>query len=153
MGQWSLRRSTDIDYATHTSCAHASRAVRVWDGQARLLQVEASIKMGQSQQQAISAAMSSALFGASTFNGASGVVLPSKRRRRSNGESMMATSPNSQRPAPPDPNAPFLVLRVRRAHIVEDSLDALAQQTTTSLLKPHAIPRAQTRRTGCGPFF
>ena len=37
----------------------------------------------------------------------------------------MASPRGSRRPAPPDPNSPYLVLRVRRAHLVEDSLDAL----------------------------
>jgi len=37
---------------------------------------------------------------------------------------------------PPDESSPYLILRVRRSHLVEDSLDALAQQTVSSLLKP-----------------
>ena len=94
---------------------------------ARLLQVEASIKMAQSQHSAVAQAMS----GRSAPQSGS-VLLPSKRRRREN----KSVPDDSQPPAAPDPKSPFLILRVRRSHLVEDSLDALAQQTTASLLKP-----------------
>ena len=97
---------------------------------ARLLQVEAAIKMGQSQQQAISAAL-----GSGRQLDRRSVLGPDKRRRRAE-DPATPSSPNSNRPDAPDPNSPFLILRVRRAHLVEDSLDVLARQTTTSLLKP-----------------
>jgi len=90
---------------------------------ARLLQVEAAIKMGSAQQQAVRTALL-----AGRPDDAHGVLLPSKRRRH--------LTADGRRPEAADANAPFLILRVRRAHLVEDSLDALAEQTTASLLKP-----------------
>ena len=65
------------------------------------------------------------------------VLLPPKRlRSNSAGSHGSVATTGDAPPPPPDPNSPFLILRVRRAHLVDDSLDALAQQTRKSLLRP-----------------
>ena len=131
---------------------------------ARLLQVEASVKMGGAQKQAV---MSTVLRQARRGGGGdspsrgSSVLLPSKRRRRalrgprevdgqSTSEAERARAAaggggggggvdddeGGGPPPPPSPNSPYLILRVRRSHLVADTLDVLAEQTAQSLLRP-----------------
>ena len=110
---------------------------------AKLLQVESSVKMQSSAQQAIR----SALMRGRSHQGIE--LLPSKRRRRNRSRSRERrggagaggggegdSSSDTRPPPPPDTKSPYLILRVRRSHLIEDSLDALAAQTVQSLLRP-----------------
>jgi E3 ubiquitin-protein ligase HERC4 len=122
----------------------------------RLLQVEAMNKMYHSQRQARHEAFNANLTrgGAGGATAAvapaaaskrqrrapfDGVASPSGRRRRRSllapGAQAPATHPDDPPPLP-EPDAPFLILRVRREHLVEDTLDALAAQSIGSLLRP-----------------
>jgi len=103
---------------------------------ARLLKIEAAIKMHSSQQQARHAMM----MNRGHESGQSlGLLLPKRRRLRSSNSDLSERSGGGGPSAPPEPppaNSPFLILRIRRSHLVEDSLDALAAQSVQSLLRP-----------------
>ena len=55
---------------------------------------------------------------------------------RDHGNRRDAGSAGGALPAVDDASSPFLILRVRRSHLVEDSLGALASATPSGLLKP-----------------
>lgn len=111
---------------------------------AQLLHIEAAIQMQQQVQQQV--AMLRA--GVRRLQDVDDLALPPKSRRLrasfSASARVMAPAASSgpladappPPPPPPDPASPFLILRVRRAFLVDDALDALAHQSRRSLLRP-----------------
>jgi hypothetical protein len=109
---------------------------------AQLLHIEASIQMQQQVHQQV--AMLRA--GVRRLQDVDDLALPPKSRRLRSNFSARVTAPAASTgpradappppPPPPDPASPFLILRVRRAFLVDDALDALAHQSRRSLLRP-----------------
>ena len=107
---------------------------------AKLLRIEAGIQMQQQAQTQV--AMLRA--GVRRVADPDDLALPPKSRRRTNvsaGSGMNAArgareAGALEQPPPPDPASPYLILRVRRSCLVDDTLNALAQQSRKSLLRP-----------------
>jgi len=109
---------------------------------AQLLHIEAAIQMQQQVHQQV--AMLRA--GVRRLQDVDDLALPPKSRRLRSNFSARVTAPAASSgpradappppPPPPDPASPFLILRVRRAFLVDDALDALAHQSRRSLLRP-----------------
>ena len=110
---------------------------------ARLLQVEAAIQMQQTASDQVARLRFSLQRMRDDDDNDDEALLARRKSRRHaasavRGTDAAATRPSTEPPAPPppDPASPYLLLRVRRSHLVEDSLDALARQDRRSLLRP-----------------
>jgi hypothetical protein len=94
-------------------------------------------------------ALRHSLFGAQTDTGGGQPVLLPRKRSHAGGDGRPGAGAQAGNGAtatagvsagaprhPDDASSPFLILRVRRSHLVEDSLGALASATPLGLLKP-----------------
>jgi len=115
---------------------------------ARLLHIDAAMKMQQSQHNTVAAAIAMQGRGSAPTPQQEGVLLPLKRPRHAarpdpivHGDhgrppSVAADPSRLGRPPHPDPASPYLILRVRRDNLIEDTLDVLACQSLPSLFRP-----------------
>ena len=97
---------------------------------ARLLKVEAEVRMSQSIEQA--QAFARAGGGRASSFVEESVLPPAKRRPGSSSSGRTPYFADARAAAA----SPYLVLRVRREHLVADTLDCLAEETVSNLLKP-----------------